>query len=168
MTNQHTHYQYNAWSFVGDEHQPTHIITQSMIMTVPLIESGMVIFILEPSLAYDQIVLTLPSGVIQSSETPQQAADRSLSHGLGYSAEKINFLGKFHPYEKYLYAPIWTYLVRQLKPIDLVQMAGNGSETIQTQLAPLDQFERLIERGTLRDPAVIVSLYLARQVLMEE
>jgi hypothetical protein len=168
MTNKHTHYHDNAWSIIGTKHQPTHIITQSMTMTVPLIESGMVIFILEPSLAYEQMTLTLPWGIIQSVETPLEAADRSLSHGLGYSADKVDFLGKFHPYEKHLYAPIWTYLVRQLKPIALAEPQANGSLHLQTQLAPLDQFERLIDSGHLRDPAVIASLYLARRVLMSE
>lgn len=166
MTNKQTHYQYNAWSIVGTEHQPTHIITEPMTMTVPLIESGMVIFILEPSWAYEQITLTLPSGIIRGAETPLEAADRSLSQQLGYSSDKVDFLGKFHPYEKFLYAPTWTYLVRQLKPIDLALIAQNQSQPIETQLAPLDQFERLIESGHLRDPAVIVSLYLARQVLL--
>jgi ADP-ribose pyrophosphatase YjhB (NUDIX family) len=164
MTNKHTHYQHNTWSIVGTEQQATHIIAEPTTMTVPLIDSGMVIFILEPSVAYDQIVLTLPSGIIQSNETPLQTADRSLAQGLGYSADKINFLGKFHPQEKYLYAPVWTYLVRQLKPLDLMDYAQN----IETQLAPLDQFERLMDNGSLHDPAVIVSLYLARQVLLGE
>lgn len=164
MTDKHTHYQHNAWSIVGTERHPTHIITEPTTLTVPLIDSGMVIFILEPSLAYDQIVLTLPTGIVQPTETPAQAAARSLAHGLGYSAEQVNFLGKFHPQEKYLHAPIWAYLVRQLKPLDLADY-GQG---IETHLAPLEQFERLIDNGHLRDPAVIVALYLARGVVMGE
>ncbi len=165
LTDNHIYYDDIYWTLVGTPQRATHVITPDCAQCVPLTDSGLVIFILEPSPAYDQMVLTLPGGIIEPNEPPNVAANRELQEEIGYAALKLDFLGELRPWEKYMQNRTWFYLARQLTPSQLI---GDEPHEIITELVPLNRFERLINSGRLHDSSVIAALYMARHLLQKE
>ncbi|GAB4510835.1 MAG: hypothetical protein OHK0046_08100 [Anaerolineae bacterium] len=143
----------------------TYIETHDSAICVPLTDTGMIIFIVEPSLAYAEDALLLPGGEIEPGETPREAANRELQEEIGYRATKLDFLGEVRPWVRYLKGEVSLFLAR-----DLIASKLHGDEIyeITTELVPIFDFERVIRMGRLRDATVISALYMARHFLQEE
>lgn len=157
----HDHY----FSIIGNTRKSLYIRTPDGTMCVPLTDSGMVIFIVEPSEAFGQDVLLLPGGGIDPGESYDECANRELQEEIGYKSQRLDYLGELHPWEKYLTLRAQIFLARDLVPS---RLHGDEIYSISTYLAPLDDFERMIADGRLRDSTVIAALYMARQFLENE
>jgi len=134
------------------------------VMTVPVTPNGDVLLITEPSPAYDERVLFLPSGNVESGETPAFAANRELQEEIGYRANQLNHLGDLHPFIKYVRCRMHIYLGRQLESSKLIGDEGPEGR-IEVERHPLASFEDLIAAGRLRDSTAIAALFMARQAL---
>jgi 8-oxo-dGTP pyrophosphatase MutT (NUDIX family) len=135
------------------------------VMIVPMTPEGEVLLITEPSAAYDEDILLLPAGGVDSGESPSEAANRELQEEIGYRAGRLEYLGTIYPAVKYLNARLDVYLGRDLQPS---QLAGDETWTITLQPVRLIDFENLISDGRLRDSSVIASLYMAQKFLQKE
>jgi len=147
----------------GDNLQ--YLATADAAMCIPLTDSGMVIFILEPVVTYDSAGMFLPGGMIENGEAHADAAVRELQEEIGYNADRINYLGELRPWPKYLRGSVHLYLARHLTPGSLPR---DENYEINTQLVPLDDFERLVREGRLHDSTVVAALFMARRFLMNE
>jgi ADP-ribose diphosphatase len=134
------------------------------IMNVPVTPNGDVLFITEPSSAYDERVLFLPSGNIEAGESPAFAANRELQEEIGYRADQLDHLGDLHPFIKYVRCRMQIYLARHLEPSKLEGDEGPDWR-IDVEPHPLSSFEDLIASGRLSDSTVIAALYMARNAL---
>ncbi|PJF22279.1 MAG: ADP compounds hydrolase NudE [Phototrophicales bacterium] len=157
------YYQDSYFQLVGDESRAYFLRTHNGVLCVPLTDSGLVIFIVEPSPAMGVDILTLPGGGINPQEDLQTAANRELQEEIGYFANQLDYLGVVRPWIKYLDSAVHLYLARHLMPSKL---HGDELHEIRTQLVPLADFQRLIERGELMDATTISALFLARQFLL--
>jgi 8-oxo-dGTP pyrophosphatase MutT (NUDIX family) len=165
MSDSRIYYQDMYWNVTGNDTRVTSVATPNTAQCVPLTDSGFVIFILEPSPAYDQRVLTLPGGLIEADEPPHVAANRELQEEIGYFANQLDFIVTLRPYEKYIHNQTWIYLARNLTPSQLIP---DEPHTIRTELVPLNGFERLINAGRLYDSSAVAALYMARILLENE
>lgn len=152
------------FSVIGTDAPQQYIRAGDKVMSVPLTDTGMVIFIVEPSPAFRENVLYLPSGRIEPGETIEQAANREMQEEIGYRAERQDYLGEMRPWVKYLQSRMFVFIARHLTPSKL---HGDEIYTISTELVPLDQFERVIDAGRLYDSTVIAALYRARHFLQQ-
>jgi ADP-ribose diphosphatase len=150
---------------MGLDGRATYVDGRLQAKCVPLTDTGMVIFIVEPSPAYGQDMIYLPGGGINPGESHEDAANRELQEEIGYKALRLNYLGELRPWSKFLRSSVHHYLARDLTPSKL---AGDELYKITTQLVPLNDFERLITTGRLYDSTVIAALYMARHFLRRE
>lgn len=161
MTDQgQTHYREPRYFVAGDDTTGTYIQGQNNTLCVPLTDSGLVIFIVQHSRAFAQDILTLPGGVVKDEERHDITANRELREEIGFTAERLDYLGEFRPWVKYLRVKTFVYLGRHLTPS---KRFGDSQNDLATELVPLAKFERLIRNGTLHDSTVIAALYMARQ-----
>lgn len=157
------YYQDPYFQLIGDANRAHYVRSSSGAMCVPLTDSGMVIFIIEPSPAMERDILTLPGGAIDAGENRETAANRELQEEIGYRANQLDYLGEVRPWIKYLDAGVHLYLARHLMPSKLY---GDELYEIRTHLVPLTDFERLMVKGELMDATVISALFMARQFLL--
>lgn len=160
--NEVIHYSDDAYSLIGDPQQARYIRAKDSAISLPLTDSGMVIFIVEPSPAFNDDVLLLPGGALEDGEDPAIAANREMQAEIGYKALRQDYLGEFWPWGKHLRMRSYIYLARDLTPSPL---AAEDLHPIRTELVPLTEFERLMKTGHLYDATVIAALYRARSFL---
>lgn len=160
--NDEVQFQGRQFSIASADSQQQYIRAGDNVMSVPLTDTGMVIFIVEPSPAFRENVLYLPSGRIEPNETIEIAANREMQEEIGYKAERQDYLGEMRPWVKYLQSRTFIFLARHLTPSKL---HGDEIYAISTELVPLTQFERVIDAGRLYDSTVIAALYRARHFL---
>jgi 8-oxo-dGTP pyrophosphatase MutT (NUDIX family) len=159
------HYRDRYFTLFGDDERAHYLRTEDAAICVPLTDSGYVIFVVEPSPAFEEDVLVLPGGQVGQNEAHAAAANRELQEEIGYRALNLDFLGTLRPYSKYLATSQHLYLARHLVPSKL---PGDELYDITSQLVPLDDFERLISTGRLQDSTVIAALYMARDFIRTE
>ncbi|MBI5670966.1 MAG: NUDIX hydrolase [Chloroflexi bacterium] len=141
------------------------IAMRNAVMIVPLLDDGRVILTVEYSPAFNQWVYILSSGGIEAGEDPAHTANRELQEETGYKAGRLDKLGIFCPFIKYLNQTLTIYLARDLQPS---RLQGDEGYEIGLEYTTLDDFETLIAAGRIQDCGVIAALYMARSFLERE
>jgi 8-oxo-dGTP pyrophosphatase MutT (NUDIX family) len=156
----------HKWLTVRENDQGSAFVQMGdAVMTVPLTDDGRVLFINEYSVAYNNNVLYLPSGAVESGEPRALTANRELQEEAGYRVERLDFLGELRPGIKYARWRFFAYLGRGLKAGRLI---GDEEWHISVELIPLDDLEKLMAEGRLLDATVIAALFLTRNFLQNE
>jgi ADP-ribose diphosphatase len=135
------------------------------VLIVAVDAAGDVHLGVEPSAAFGESVWLLPGGQTEPDESLAQTANRELQEEIGFHAGRLDPLGEFRPFSKYLSTRSHVYLARDLRPS---RLPGDEGYMIAVKQVPLASFEALIAAGQLRDARVIAALYLARQFLATE
>jgi ADP-ribose diphosphatase len=135
---------------------------QPGLYVVPLNYAGEILFIREPAIHNGESVLSLPGGVVDSDESPAEAANRELQEEIGYKADVLFPIGVLNPLARHARWDIHLFLARNLMPSRKI---GDEIYQIEVERVPFDQFEALITSGRLRDSNVIAALYLVRQFI---
>lgn len=151
--------------YTNGQAAPGIIETHDMTLCIPLTDTGMVIFILEPSLAYDMNVMMLPSSQLGPGQNHSEVANIQLQEQIGYRAARLSYLGALRRWSKRIRGTVYVYLARDLTPSLMPSRRGHE---IQTQLVMLNNFERMMANGSLFDSTVVASLYMARQHIERE
>lgn len=102
----------------------------------------------------NQVSLEIPSGHIENGETPKGAAKRELSEETGYTAEKLDFMGTFHPLSR----------SKQQAHLFLATALKKGTqkleetEQIEVKLVPIKDITRLLNNGKITHNPTIIAL----------
>lgn len=132
------------------------------VMTVPLFKDGTVLFVREYSVAYDQQVLYLPSGAVESDEPLDVTANREMQEEAGYKAARFNYLGELRPGIKYAQ---WRFMIFLARDLSESKLQGDEPWNITAERHPLTAIDTLIAEGQLQDSTVMASLMLAQKYL---
>lgn len=105
----------------------------------------------------EEIILEIPGGMIDGSESAETAAKRELLEETGYSAENWIFLGISRPNPAIQNNSLFHYLA-----LDCKKTAGTAfdeHESVTTRLTPLAEVEDLIGRGIITHSLVVSAFY---------
>ncbi|HMH10971.1 MAG TPA: NUDIX domain-containing protein [Candidatus Nitrosopolaris rasttigaisensis] len=155
-------FQDDYYSIYASERGIDYISMRSEVLIVPLTHQGEVILTIEPSVAFGVPTLVLPGGVIEPGETHEQTALRELQEEIGYTAERLDFLGKVRPFSKYVALESFIYLARELVPS---KFQGDEDHPILMEQVSLKDFEHLITSGWLLDARIMAALLMTRHFL---
>lgn len=132
------------------------------VLMVPITHDNQVILAREYAVGTEQYELSLPKGIIEQGETPEQAADRELQEEISMTAKSFHNLGTLSSAPNYFAANIQVMLSQDLHPASL---PGDEPEPIETVYWPVKEVSTLITSGQITEARAIAALYLASQWL---
>ena len=135
---------------------------QDAVLMIPLNEDNEFVLIEEQSIAYGGTMLNLPTGGIESSETPKLAANRELEEEIGYQAGKLELIGILHPSVKYAQWRYWVYLAQELTAH---KAKGDEKTPITTKTVQPADVSWMVDMGKIKDSTAIAALFMAQRHL---
>lgn len=153
-----TLYSDRYFSILKPEDGDAYVSCADEAMVVPIHASGHIILISEPSSAFGDRCLLLPTGMIDDGETHSAAANRELQEEIGYFAKTLSFLGEIRPFSKYLTARTFIFVGSDLRPS---QRVGDEDHEIQQHLIARDDLLGLIQNGKINDARVVAALFMS-------
>ena len=107
-----------------------------------------------------QPTLEIPGGMVDSGESPDEAARREFLEETGYSSTEWEYLGKTSSNPAILSNYTHLYLARNCEKTEPAMQ--DGSEDIKQHVLPFEQFLELVKNGTIHHSIVLaaVSKYL--------
>ena len=145
---------------VGGEATREVIEHNGAVAMVALTDDGKVIMVKQYRYPMRKVILEIPAGKIDKGETdPDEAAARELKEETGYTAGRMEKLGKIYPSVGYSEEGIELYLCRDLVPGETDM---DEDEAIDIEEYDFDEACRMAESGEIRDAKTICALLMAR------
>lgn len=132
------------------------------VMIVPILENKTILLIREYSAGTDDYQLAFPKGLMDSGETPQQAANRELKEEVGFGAKSFSVLKKISLAPGYFTHQMNLILAEDLFPESL---PGDEPEPLEVVYWPIDEIDSILEQNDFTEARSIAALFLVKQHL---
>jgi len=136
-------------------------------VAVPLTREGKLIMVRQYRFATGRRLLEFPAGTVEDGEKPLATAQREIQEEIGYRADRWDRLGQFYLAPGYSDEIIYSYLARDLEPLDQPPDMDED-EDIEVVTLTMDELEQAILDEELVDSKSISSLLLLRSRLAKE
>jgi len=132
------------------------------VMIVPILNNETIVLIREYSAGTEDYQLAFPKGLMERSETVEQAANRELKEEIGYGSRKITTMKKMTLAPGYL-----THKMNLLMAEDLFEasLLGDEPEPLEVVKWPISDIESILEQPDFTEARSIAALFLAKQIL---
>jgi ADP-ribose pyrophosphatase len=127
------------------------------VNVIPLTPDKEVVLIRQYRHGTKEVTLEIPGGIVESQDTPENAARRELLEETGFTESQLVPLGIVHPNPAFLNNRCHTYLARDV--IRVKNQEQDEKEDIEVLLRPLDQIPRLIREGEITHSLVVAAFY---------
>lgn len=124
---------------------------------IPLTAENHVVLIRQYRLGIRDMALEIPGGLVEDSDSPEEAARRELWEETGYREETMIPLGFVHPNPAIQNNRCYTFLARKAQPTG--HRHQDEREDIEVILKPISDIPRLIREGTISHALVIAAFY---------
>lgn len=111
--------------------------------------------------AIQKDMIELPAGLLDSGETPIEAAKRELLEETGYKAEEWKLLTYYYPSSGVHDEIIFLYLATELTKVSELDL--DGDEMLVCKKEPFDNFLLKVEAGEITDGKTALGILLAKQ-----
>lgn len=132
------------------------------VVIVPLLDRRNILLVSEYAVGLERYELGLPMGLLHSSESALQAANRELMEETGYEAGAVRRLHTLALAPGILGYRMDVVLATNLRPR---RLQGDEPEPLQTVLWPLDRLDELAVNGSISDARTLAALFVARSVV---
>ena len=129
----------------------------SWVNIIPLTPTKEVVLIRQYRFGIRDMTLEIPGGLMEPSDSPEEAARRELREETGYREETLIPLGSVHPNPAIQNNLCYTFLAANAFPVG--QLVQDEREDIEVVLQPLSEIPRLIREGAISHALVIAAFY---------
>ena len=151
----------------GREHRFLKLDCPDWVNVIAVTEGGELVLITQYRHGTDSLTLEIPGGAVDPGESPATTAVRELEEETGYRPSEIIEIGTVEPNPAFLSNRCWTYLALGCR--DDGEVHFDPSEEIEVSLAPLADFGRLIDDGSITHSLVVCAYdHLCRGIKCEE
>jgi len=124
---------------------------------IPLTSNDEVVMVQQYRHGIRDVTLEIPGGLIESHDSPEEAARRELMEETGYQGEQLISLGAVHPNPAIQNNLCYTFLAGNVYPAG--KQNQDEREDIEVIIMPLTEIPRLIREGIITHSLVIVAFY---------
>lgn len=127
------------------------------VMVVPFLDPDTLLLVREYAAGLHNYQLGFPKGLIDSGETPEQAANRELKEEIGYGAGELIALKSVTMAPQFFSATMHIYIARNLYP---EQLPGDEPEPLELVPWQLQNIDALLEQDDFTEARSIAALLL--------
>jgi len=144
-------------SRTGQEHDFYLIDSPDWVNVIPLTKDGQVILVKQYRFGTQDFSLEIPGGMLDSGDTPADAASRELLEETGYTGDEPILLGMVHPNPAIHTNRCYTYLIKNATFTNLPRQ--DSTEDVEVQSVPISEIPQLIRDGKITHALVIAAFY---------
>lgn len=130
---------------------------------IPILPNGHVLLIRQYRYAVGQVLWEIPAGLIESGETPRQAAGRELLEETGYASDQWAAWGWFYSSPGFSLEKVHLFLA--LNAVRRFCPRPDKGESVRAVVRSPLQIQRLLARGGFKDGKTRLALLLAEKRL---
>ena len=134
------------------------------VCCIPILPDGKIAMIRQYRYAMKQVMIELPAGKLDKTETPENCALRELEEEIGYRANKLTFLTNIHPAIGFANENMWLYLAEDLEKTEPILDNDEFIELIPTKL---EDAVEMTWCGDITDVKTIIGLLWAQRLLIK-
>lgn len=127
------------------------------VAILPINDRGEIYFVRQYRKAIDMELLEIPAGKIENGEEPKNCALRELQEEIGFTADKLTFIGEFYTSPGFADEKIYIY-----KAEELTQSRLKMDEDEFINIIKCDKYEaiEMIKKGMIKDAKTVLALSL--------
>jgi len=141
----------------GKEHDFFILESSSWVNVIPLTPEQDVVLVRQYRHGTRDVTLEIPGGLVEKSDTPEQAARRELFEETGYRPSETCSLGAVHPNPAIQSNECYTFLAKDVF-VDGEQQQDER-EDIEVLLRPLSAIQQLIRDREITHSLVLAAFY---------
>ncbi len=132
------------------------------VMIIPMPDPNTILLIREYAAGVERYELAFPKGLIETGETPIEAANREMKEEVGFGAKKLHFLKKLSLAPGY-----FSHMMSLVVATDLYKerLEGDEPEELEVISWDIDKLHELVERDDFTESRSIAALYLLQNYL---
>jgi ADP-ribose pyrophosphatase len=132
------------------------------VNVIPITEDNQVVLVRQYRHGCEDFTIEIPGGCVEKGEDPMDSARRELLEETGYTSDKLELLGSFHPNPPMYSMRCSSYVARCTRKIGEQEL--DGGEAIDVLLKPFDEFIEMVKDGRISHGLVIaaVGLYVMK------
>ena len=131
--------------------------SSSWVNVIPLTADGEVVMVRQYRHGIRENTLEIPGGLVENSDSPEEAASRELLEETGYAATEIVPLGWVHPNPAIQNNRCYSFLAMDVTPAG--QQTLDDREDIEVVIRPLADIPSLIRTGTISHALVVAAFH---------
>ena len=140
----------------GMQHDFYIIESRNWVNIIPLTSDQQVVMIRQYRHGSGEVTLEIPGGLIDSGDTPKEAASRELLEETGYGSEEWIKIGEVNPNPALFNNRCYTYLAQNVKKARNPSL--DQTEDIEVVLISLSDIPEMIRNGKI-DHAIVISAF---------
>lgn len=141
----------------GKTHDFYVLESSDWVNVIPLTPEGQVVLVRQWRHGTRSFTLEVPGGLLESSDSPEEAARRELLEETGCMAGQMLYLGFVEPNPAFLNNKCHTFLAKHVERVS--ELKQDEKEDIEVLLKPLGQIPRLISEGIISHSLVVAAFY---------
>jgi ADP-ribose pyrophosphatase len=131
------------------------IIHPGAVVILPFVDEQMILLIRNRRYAVGQILVELPAGTLEGSESPMNAAGRELMEETGFIAGRLRPVLNFYASPGIMSEKMYVFAAYDLRPGTQALAAGEEIEVLRTKW---DDAVLMIRTGEIQDGKTIATL----------
>ncbi len=140
----------------GMEHDFHIIESGEWVNIIPLTPDDQVVMVRQYRHGSGTVTLEIPGGLVDSGDSPEEAAARELLEETGYEAERWAKIGVANPNPAIFNNHCYTFLAQKIQKVS--DLIPDQTEDIEVVLVPLVDIPELIRTGKI-DHAIVISAF---------
>jgi len=127
------------------------------VNVIPLTPRREVVLIRQYRHGIGDATLEIPGGIVEKSDSPEDAARRELIEETGYKESEMQLLGSVHPNPAFLTNRCYTFVAKGVSRVKGQEQ--DEKEDIEVTVKPLEQIPALIRDGEITHALVLAAFY---------